>query len=781
MNDYEEYSPITVIKSAVVGIPTKSRGLSGASCPNVEFPEFTAPRQKPSGFNPADHVETRVVRLYYFRDAHRVAQIINRDAKSCNRQAVDMAQQMADRARRDADGATDARRRAEQQAVIAAQKARAAEQEQQRLQQAVANFARDAHNLSAQAAQREQNPPIDPATNQPMDVSQEVAGLRANADNAAQSANAFAQRIQQNAVNIEQLRNAEAQANGVLLQAQQVEERARADQFQREVAAAHADPDTYAPGKVNSNDPVRQVSVSVIGEGLIQLRGPMKGINIIRKMIHEIDAPVGQVRIAVHTVQINGEHGDRMEKVATEIQQYLDHSRFLTMQSAEMLRRSVASVAAQQAEEARMLYPGDTQESRDRRYLYAFFGQDFIDELFAMNSEFLHSGNKLLSLHSMNTTSLANAMFLLALAKNSTRMQILHRFEELTGGELPMIEQSYLEAGQGGCVEKHSKWSQPQYALFAENTRFETLRGFFRGEIMGDETLSPVQREFIRLAQIFKARMITEMEYEQRVRERALIETRLSNEAKKQQDAEAKERKVEDDLRKVQLAVREQTVALSVGLNTLTSVIWQLALERRTSWENKHWIKNQSVQQDFFDAMQNISAVLDATASASVSWSGMTNEQTAAKTKQITHEALAAIELSITKMVSLLAENRHGSIREAFQIWIEIRSRVLYLIELWEKRKEPRDNENDGGNCDDSDRLMQGCQEAKRSLEEVNEKFDAVFKSEVEMRFALEDAQNFRQPLDQKKFLDMFIVVFQPKWDSRQVSQGGLFCGGHNP
>ncbi len=24
-------------------------------------------------------------------------------------------------------------------------------------------------------------------------------------------------------------------------------------------------------------------------------------------------------------------------------------------------------------------------------------------------------------------------------------------------------------------------------------------------------------------------------------------------------------------------------------------------------------------------------------------------------------------------------------------------------------------------------------------------------------------------------------VVFQPKWDSRQVSQGGLFCGGHNP
>ncbi len=28
---------------------------------------------------------------------------------------------------------------------------------------------------------------------------------------------------------------------------------------------------------------------------------------------------------------------------------------------------------------------------------------------------------------------------------------------------------------------------------------------------------------------------------------------------------------------------------------------------------------------------------------------------------------------------------------------------------------------------------------------------------------------------------DQQCVVFQPKWDSRQVSQGGLFCGGHNP
>ena len=58
----------------------------------------------------------------------------------------------------------------------------------------------------------------------------------------------------------------------------------------RSVAAAHEDPDTYVPGKPNNKDPVLQVSVSVIGEGLIQLRGPIKGINVIRTMINQIDA-----------------------------------------------------------------------------------------------------------------------------------------------------------------------------------------------------------------------------------------------------------------------------------------------------------------------------------------------------------------------------------------------------------------------------------------------------------------------------------------------------------
>ena len=60
---------------------------------------------------------------------------------------------------------------------------------------------------------------------------------------------------------------------------------------------------------------------------------------------------------------------------------YIDQARFLTLQSGELLRRSVVQVAATRADEARGFNPGETQEDRDHRYLYSFFGRDFVEEL----------------------------------------------------------------------------------------------------------------------------------------------------------------------------------------------------------------------------------------------------------------------------------------------------------------------------------------------------------------------------------------------------------------
>ena len=209
-------------------------------------------------------------------------------------------------------------------------------------------------------------------------------------------------------------------------QAQAKEDRAVEEQFRLQVAAAHEDPDTYAPAKKDSVDPVAQVSISVIGEGLIHLRGPIHGINTIREMINQIDSPVGQIKVEIHTVQINGEKGDRMEKVAGRVEGHLDLGRFLTNQSLNAAR--AVQTGSRPRSRSMSDQGGHYQVDRDRKYLYNFFGRDFIDELYEMDSEFLRSQNKLLSLHSMDTISLNRALFIMALAKNDVRERIVARF-----------------------------------------------------------------------------------------------------------------------------------------------------------------------------------------------------------------------------------------------------------------------------------------------------------------------------------------------------------------
>jgi hypothetical protein len=455
----------TIIKSTLATTPTVAPGITQAGrAPYVPYQEFTEPRQVPNGFNPHDKVETRVARLYYYRDAHRVAQIINRKVQSYNRQRVDVQHQLADRARQDADQTMVARQRAEREAIMKAEQARQVERELESVQQQINRAVQELTNARRQ-------PEPDPQVINSLDGV--IRSLTSRANHLGMQA--------QNA------RGEAARANQAAQEAEAQEKLARAAQFRREVAAAREDPDTFAPGAPKSHDPVEQVSVSVIGEGLIHLRGPLKGINTIRTMIDQIDQPVGQVRVAVHTVQINGEKQDRMEDVANIIQMYLDHSRFLTMQSSEMLRKAVVQVASRKAEEAMALYPGESQLDRDRRYLDAFFGREFIDELEAMDSEFLRTGNKILSLHSMDTTSLSSALNLMALARNSTRLEILAEFEQMTRGELPMAEAMYMEAAITASKQKGSFRAPPRFYPMAHRAAFQSLKGFFDAQIAHDD------------------------------------------------------------------------------------------------------------------------------------------------------------------------------------------------------------------------------------------------------------------------------------------------------
>src|SRR5262249_51625260 len=158
----------------------------------------------------------------------------------------------------------------------------------------------------------------------------------------------------------------------------------------------------------------------------------------------------------------------------------------------QLLRKAVVLIASRRAEEAFATCPPGSQALRDQKYLYAFFGQDFIQELESLDSEFLKSGNKLLTLHSMDSTSLSAALFLLALAKNSTRQEILQEFERLLNDYLPAAEQSYVEAA-GPDKDCH------KFPLLAYNARFQSLRGFFDAEVSGEDTMTPIQREFVKL------------------------------------------------------------------------------------------------------------------------------------------------------------------------------------------------------------------------------------------------------------------------------------------
>ena len=550
-NKIEEYE--TTLHRAIDAPIATAPGLQGQTGRYVEYPEYTQPRRIIEGFNPSDHVQTRVARLYYFRDAHRVAQIINREARSHNRARVDMQHQQADMARRLAEQATNDRRFKERRAVEAAQGTRRAEAELQQVEydshQAAIHAANAAQDLRRVESRLGEDDADQDASNG------EVARLRQVIQSTDRVAETNRQRAARLRNQVQSLRDTESQLHEQWQASIAAEDRFREDQFRREVAAAHEDPDTYAEGHPTSEDPVRQVSVSVIGEGLLQLRGPIKGVNIIRTMINQIDAPVGQVNVGVHTVQINGERGDRMEKVANRIQRYIDHSRFLTMQSAEMLRRAVVEIAAQKAMQAGTL-PGQTQDERDRKYLYSFFGEDFTNELATMDSEFLKTGNKLLSLHSMDTTSLASALFLMALANNTTRMEILHRFEQLMLAELPLAEKMYFQAGLAGSADgsRHRRFHGEEFLLMSQNARFQSLRGFFDTELIVDNTMTPLQHEFIRLAQIFKSQLIVEMELRQRIMERAVIEERLSDREKELWDARERENAANQQLEKADKA-----------------------------------------------------------------------------------------------------------------------------------------------------------------------------------------------------------------------------------
>ncbi|MFG0261906.1 MAG: hypothetical protein ACF788_05910, partial [Novipirellula sp. JB048] len=271
---------------------------------HVEFTPYAPPTKQvppPEGFNPGDYVETRVARLFYFRDAHRVAEIVNRNIRSYNRSAVTQAERRAEMAREDAEEATDERREQERAAVRAAEQARAAEQQLAQAQQTLAV----AQNLESDIREdRSERESLSEDSDRYKQLTRRIQGNQ-EALNSIGSPEILAAKVNSMQQSVANLRQVELVRKEAWEHAEAKEARLRAAQFRHEVTAAKTDPDTYVAGKMDSQDPVTQCSLSVIGEGLIQIRGPIKGINKIRTMINQIDSPVGQIKVGIFTVQIN--------------------------------------------------------------------------------------------------------------------------------------------------------------------------------------------------------------------------------------------------------------------------------------------------------------------------------------------------------------------------------------------------------------------------------------------------------------------------------------------
>ncbi|QDT41949.1 hypothetical protein Pan241w_20290 [Gimesia alba] len=514
----------------------------------VEYHEYEKRDLPADGFNPSDKVVTRVARLYYYRDAHRVAQILNSEVQSLNHKGYQEAQLQADQARESYEAAVLNRRLQEEKAIRASKELRQKENEYRNQQQILSGLVRE-----------RANPDIDDATK-----------------NQLESAITDAQRVMNDLRgDISTLSSEMNTEDDELKKLDLKEDQLSAALFRSELRAEKTDLYTIGNGDPESYDAVRQVTIKVIGEGLIHLRGPIKGVNIIRTMINQIDSPVGQVRIAMHTIQVNGEDAKRMENVADRIQKSIDQSRFLTVQSAQMLRKAIVAVASEVAISTCQDGFAMTQEQRDEKYLYAFFGRDFIEALQEMDSEFLQSGNKLLSIHSMDTTSLSSALFVLALAKNDIRQQILARFYASIETDLPNAECQFLYQGGITKANKHPH----KMNLLAPYANFQSFRGFFDHEVIGTDTMTPIQREFVRLAQIFKAKLTTERELNLHVMERAMIEQRVGNYLEELKAAKAKEDLEEQALAEVQKSVQDSQIKVIQTTARLQARVSQISNE----------------------------------------------------------------------------------------------------------------------------------------------------------------------------------------------------------
>ncbi|MCU0980262.1 MAG: hypothetical protein MUF25_14000, partial [Pirellulaceae bacterium] len=174
---------------------------------------------------------------------------------------------------------------------------------------------------------------------------------------------------------------------------------------------------------------VDQVRITVMGEGQLHLRGPLEGVNAIARMIHEIDQPVGQVKLGIHVVQFTGQEDSACDSAPGLVDRYLAHARQMSETSQSLFRAAMSAVAARYYS----LDPNGFEE--------AFFYGACV-----RNFRSLNGAQATVSIALLDSRDIVTTLYLTGLATNEARHEILAEFQRLVAAELPRRHEQYQQA-----------------------------------------------------------------------------------------------------------------------------------------------------------------------------------------------------------------------------------------------------------------------------------------------------------------------------------------------
>jgi hypothetical protein len=191
---------------------------------------------------------------------------------------------------------------------------------------------------------------------------------------------------------------------------------------------------------VTADDPsdmLDRVRITVAGEGQLHLYGPLAGINAMTRMIHEIDQPVGEVKIGIHVAQFSGNAEGEFDRVPALLEQHLEHARQMSQTSQMLFRTALGIVAAR--------YHARAPNRFEDTFFYGPCVQNFRS---------LNGSHALLSLPLLDSRDIVTTLYLVGVANQPVRREILAEFQRLVAEELPILH-AQQQAAIAASLEGH--------------------------------------------------------------------------------------------------------------------------------------------------------------------------------------------------------------------------------------------------------------------------------------------------------------------------------------